>query len=497
MRWDAAVDSSSRAAPALEARDLTFSYQEGEKPVFQGLDFSIARGEAVLLMGGSGCGKSTLAYCLAGLYPEHAGVLTGQVLAEGTPVREMGPAKRAKLLSMIFQNPDSQFCMDRPDHEVLFALENVNAPGDLLARAAELLELVGLTPWAQVPMAALSGGTKQRLALATALATGARILILDEPFANLDASSRADLLQLLCRLRREQGLTLLVVDHRPDWWRGVVTRIERMDETGALAPCSLSPEQLEEHRQELTAQGLFLDDRWLEGRHPTGSPGPAPALRAENLTVFAGKEPLLRGLNFQVPKGSVTALIGPSAAGKTTLLLALAGVGKIQGHLEKEEPVGLVFQDPRFQFLSLTAEEEVMTTLRIASSKQGEEERKKQAEALLEEFGLLQWRKASPYALSQGQQRRLALLSMLAGNQTLLLLDEPTYAQDQRSSQFILELLERRVAAGLTVIMATHDLALARACAHQILLLKEGRLTLVTAEQLPLEEERRTAICGG
>ena len=136
-----------------------------------------------------------------------------------------------------------------------------------------------------------------------------------------------------------------------------------------------------------------------------------------------------------------------------------------------------------------------MTTLR-ATGKGEEAALQREAEALLEEFGLLPWRKASPYALSQGQQRRLALLAMLAGDRPLLLLDEPTYAQDERSTRFILELLERRVAQGLTAVIATHDLALARACANRIYLMEDGALTPMSAEDFArYSAERRALPC--
>ena len=143
--------------------------------------------------------------------------------------------------------------------------------------------------------------------------------------------------------------------------------------------------------------------------------------------------------------------------------------------------------------MTLTVENEVLVTLRAAEPQGEPEALKEKAAALLEEFGLLPWKKNSPYELSQGQQRRLALLSMLAGDRPLLLLDEPTYAQDERSTSFILSLLERRVNQGLTVLMATHDLALAKACANQILLLENGSLTPVEPQVLSARWPEGTA----
>jgi len=442
----------------------------------------------VLLMGASGCGKSTLAYCLSGLYPEYAGELTGEILLEGEPLAEYGPARRAQTASILFQNPDNQFCMDRVDHEVLFALENINYQGDLRARTRELLLQVGLENAASSPIYTLSGGMKQKLALCTALATGAKLLILDEPFANLDPAAGASLSRLLMRMNR-QGLTLLVVDHRLDWWRPFLSRIVLYKDSGNLDENSICPEEFEAKQEEFTSRGLFFGSGWLKGRRPPElTPGQPPMVEAKDLTLLHERKPFLTGLSFCVERGSITALMGSCGSGKTTLLQAVAGVGRHRGSLVTGGRAGLVFQNPRFQFLSTSVEEEVLTTLRAArkraaGKKTDEEALRQEADALLAEFGLLNRKTASPYALSQGQQRRLALLAMLAGDCPLMLLDEPTYAQDERSTQLILDLLERRVAEGLTVIMATHDLELARACANQILLLEDGRLKALSPEE--------------
>ena len=483
------------AEPILACRDLTFRYEGA--PVFEHLSLSVEPGEAVLLMGPSGCGKSSLAYCLSGLYPAYGGELSGEITLEGRPLAGYQIADRAQAVSILFQNPDNQFCMDRVDHEILFALENINYPGDLWGRMEELLALVGLEEAETALIHTLSGGTKQKLALATALATGARVLILDEPFANLDPGACVRLAEQLRQLNR-RGLTLFIVDHRPDYWRPFLTRVLMMNRDGSLEPDCLPPDGLEAHRAAFEARGLFLDDQWLDKRRPLPLPQPeTAAVEGEDVSLVYGRKTVAKGLSFRFPKGGVTALVGRNGSGKTSLLTAIAGAGRYRGTLRVEGPAGLVFQNPRFQFLSLSVEEEVLTTLRAARPKADPEALSARAEELLEEFGLLAWRKHSPYALSQGQQRRLALLAMLAGEQPLLLLDEPTYAQDQQATAFILDLLERRVAAGLTAVVATHDLTLARRCANVVYLLEDGRMERLTPEALDrYAQERGCAPCG-
>ena len=561
----------------LVCQDLTFWYDQKENPVFSHISLSVSQGETVLLMGPSGCGKSTLAYCLAGLYPEYAGHMEGTVSlgqpemmsgaisglepgepaisglepgepagripqdvrggstacfsapcgsAAWIPLASYGPAARARRLSILFQNPDNQFCMDRVDHEVMFALENRNYQGDIRARTRSLLAQVGLLDVEMSPIHTLSGGMKQKLALCTALATEAEMLILDEPFANLDPASCSSLASLLERLNR-QGMTLLVVDHRPGWWRPFLSRVVFMEKEGDLDASGMTAQEFEKGRDAFVSRGLFYDENWLEGIHPpccrtsqVQTPaGSSAMVEAEDLTIFHGKKPFMEHLSFQIPRGRVTALVGACGSGKTTLLHALAGIGRYKGRLQVGGRAGLVFQNPRFQFLAQTVEEEILMTLETGNGGKGRVKpepeagergqikiqakagKKRQttsgadsipetsglsgkADALLEEFGLLPYKKHSPYALSQGQQRRLALLSMLACDCPLMLLDEPTYAQDEQATRFILDLLKRRVAQGLTVVMATHDLALAAAFASRIFLVDQGRIREVEAREL-------------
>ena len=457
----------------LRCENLSFRYDtEDAEPAFTGISLDIRRGEAVLLMGPSGGGKSTLAYCLAGLYPEYAGKMEGEIFLKGRSLSSYGPAERARNVSILFQNPDNQFCMDRVDNEVLFALENINYQGDLRQRARELLRTVGLEDCEHDLIYTLSGGMKQKLALCTALATGAEMLILDEPFANLDPLSCKTLAEELRQLN-EAGMTMLIVDHKPGWWKPFVSRIVFMEKSGDLDKGSILPSEFAEHLEEFRSRGLFTDDSWLSGRTPLPVPeDAAPMVEAEDLALLYGRnEVFIEHISFTLAKGSVTALVGVCGSGKTTLLQTLCGIGKYRGTLRVNGRAGLVFQNPRFQFLRLTVRDEVLESLRMSAPGKKEEELLAEADRLLGEFGLSELAANSPYAISQGQQRRLALLAMLACDCPLMLLDEPTYAQDERSTRFILELLERQVQNGLTVVMATHDLALARAISNRIFLL--------------------------
>ena len=486
---NANVAPTTPDVPAIEARRLAFRYVEGADPVFSDLSLTVRQGEVVLVMGPSGCGKSTLAMCLAGLYPSYAGELEGTVLAGGRDVAQMGPRERSRELSILFQNPDNQFCMDTVEREVLFALENVGFEGDLRARCRELLALVGLEDRATEKIGRLSGGLKQKLALCTALACGARTLVLDEPFANLDPASCAAMSAELRRLNAEMGVTLLVVDHRAEWWLPFASRIVLMREEGSLDAVSFAAGEFAAHADELAAAGLFSGDVWARGYAPAAVDEGAPlAVRARGLSAGYGRGRIatrvLEGVDLAVPRGSVLALVGACGSGKSTLLHAIAGACSVGGELAVEGRVGLVFQNPRLQFLALTVSEEVLVTLRAANPGIAEDELAARVPALLGEFALDGLASRSPYELSQGQQRRLAMLSMLAGDADVLLLDEPTYAQDERSTRLMLDMLMGRVARGLTVVMATHDLVLARAIANEVLLVEGGRVRRLEPAEL-------------
>lgn len=481
---------------ALEARGLGFRYGEGSGAVFSDLSLTVRRGEVVLVMGASGSGKSTLAFCLAGLYPAYAGELEGEVLAAGRPVGKMGPRVRSREVSILLQNPDNQFCMDTVEREVLFALENVAWPGDMRERCRELLALVGLEGREKDRIGQLSGGTKQKLALCTALACGAHTLVLDEPFANLDPASCASVAVELRRLNEQEGMTLVVVDHRAGWWLPFADRVVLMREHGSLDEASFPVAEFAAHEEEMRADGLFVNDEWARDLRPAlVSEDAEKVVRVRDLSVGYGRgrsaSTVLSGVSFEVARGCVVALVGECGSGKSTLLHAIAGACRTSGEIVVEGSVGLVFQNPRLQFLALTVAEEVMVTLRAANPDVAEEELAARVPGLLAEFGLTGLGERSPYEISQGQQRRLAMLAMLAGRADVLLLDEPTYAQDERSTRKMLDVLEQRVAAGLTVVVATHDLVLARAIANQVLLVGSGRVRPLEGEELDAYVEAR------
>ena len=439
---------------AVDIRDVTFRYfPEGKRNILEHVSLKIPEGGITVLTGDSGCGKSTLAALMAGLYPEHGGVLlSGDVELWGHSVFSMKPQERAGYITMLFQNPDLQFCMSTLRKELRFCLENICVPKEEIeGKGLQAAKALGIEALLDRNLDTLSGGEKQKAALSCLLALDSRIFLLDEAFANIDTKTAREIIAKLRQLAND-GKTVIAIDHHTELWRGAADRI-----------ISMTEERVVPQPQKQTC----------------GAKEAVVALR--NVTVRR-ECALIENADAVFPKGSMSVILGESGCGKTTLFQALLKQHPYEGHIEVEgrdltairqkelfRKVGVVFQNPANQFITQNVLQEVQASLCLWK-------RQEDARTLLEDYDLWQYRKYSPYMLSQGQQRRLAVLSVLAGGQEILLLDEPTYGQDAGSTAIIMEQLQRKMTGGLTVICVTHDEVLAGTWAHKIYRLEGRRL---------------------
>ena len=201
---------------ALHMANVRYRYPDAAPPALDGIDLDVAEGELVLLLGESGCGKSTLLRALLGLVPHfHGGELSGRVVSEGLDTREHRPGAIARRVGLVFQDPESQLVMRRVDHEVAFGLENLGCPsGEIAARTEHALLAAGAGHLADRDTGTLSGGEQQRVGIASVLAMGQRVLLLDEPTSQLDPAAAEELLGLVRRLNRDRGITVVVAEHR-------------------------------------------------------------------------------------------------------------------------------------------------------------------------------------------------------------------------------------------------------------------------------------------
>ncbi len=520
---------------ALTADHVSFRYfPQNKRNILDHVNFHLEAGKITVLTGKSGCGKSTLAAVLAGLYPENGGVLEeGQIRLQDRELREMSFPQRACQMSMMFQNPDLQFCMDTLRKEMAFCLENISCPReDMDRRILSAAERLHMAEYLDRDLHTLSGGEKQKAQLACMLLLGSRILILDEPFANIDPEWTERIIAILKERNEKYGATILAVDHDLEPWLSCLDRVVIM-ESGGRIHTEISGDHLKEYQDLFEQEGL----KWpFSEKRPKVEQKPGQAvIRLNHTSIFAGNKSvllrkregqnnLIRDAVCDISGGRMTALLGASGSGKTTLFRTLLRQQAYKGSIifcgrelktirehDLFSRMGIVFQNPSNQFVTNNVLDEIKAGLQEQQKRAGENNRKseerirqetksdkwknspescrqnealeREARRLLAEFHLEKYVKYSPYMLSQGQQRRLAVLAVLAGNQKILLLDEPTYGQDYAMTQEIMGLLQKKVKEeGLTVIFSSHDISVVREWADHILRIENGRLVSVETD---------------
>ncbi|SIS79662.1 ATP-binding cassette domain-containing protein [Alicyclobacillus vulcanalis] len=449
-------------ALALEVHNLTVTYDEAPAPALAGVSFSLAKGECLLLIGPSGCGKSTLAMAIAGILPRSI-----EARVEGE-IRLAPEFQAPGKIGYVFQDPDLQFCMHRVDDELAFGLENLCVSRDEMpARMQSALTSVGLEVGLRERHNRFSGGMKQKLAVASALAMDADLVLFDEPTANLDPDSRRHVYDVIRRLK-EAGKTVVVIEHRYEPFLAIADAVVELAPGGRLKA---------RHRPEDAPRR----PRRYRHRSATVRDGEAPVLEARGLSLRYGHRDVWRDIQVAVRPGEWLAVLGPNGAGKSSLLEVLAGLrrptagqvwyrGKEIRQMSAKARYGRIayaFQNPEYQFLYERVADE------IAGRVLGDEV-PDDVERELEAFGLAGCAQLSPFGISQGQKRRLAMAVMMRQGADVWLVDEPTYGQDEASERAILDRLDALCEAGKAVIAVTHDLELVAAHADRVMVLADG-----------------------
>lgn len=466
---------------SLKTQDLSFRYRD--TPIFSHQNFEVPLGEFSVLSGPSGSGKSTLLKLLAGLYPRYGGTITsGNVYLEGQVAGICMPFERAQRVSMLFQHPARQFSMRTVAQQIDFACANLQVPKEEVAeRRQEVLKRLNLEHLAQHIVTTLSGGEQQCVALACVLAMRSKIILLDEPFANVDVHGRAYILKVLKGLQTQEGTTIFLADHELEGYQGIATKL-----------FSLSGET-----HELTEKPLDMLPEGESGEEHRVTPHPLrPGLFSwSDLSYGAGERTLVKDSRFTLPKGQVGLLSGDNGVGKSTLFKVLSCQHDYTGTLTFEgqdaqnfKPkewamkVGLTFQSSEDQFVTLTMEDEL--SLSAQHSLQPKYWDKKRIASAVEELGLTGLERHVVYRLSGGQQKKLQLLSMLIMGQPTLLADEPFAGLDAASVRVVLNLLCQTVEAlEPAVLVASHQRAqVAEACDYE-LRLEDQHLNLLGEEQ--------------
>lgn len=511
--------------PIISFRNFSFQYRAQKRPTLTDINLEIYPGERVLIAGPSGSGKSTLAGCINGLNPfSNPGECTGTLTVDGVDAPHSSLFELSAHVGTVLQDPDGQFIGLTVGEDIAFALENSCTPQDEMhAITRHAAELVGIENHLGYAPHELSGGQKQRVSLAGVMVDQVKILLFDEPLANLDPATGKQAIELIDEIQKKTDTTVLIIEHRLEdvLWRnvdrivlvndGTILADLRPDEllSGSLlaengireplyvtalryAGVDITPDKHPAH-----VDSLVLDDTdtqklrdWFTARpRPAAQPEREQLLEVKGLSFGYQKgQQTLRDVSFSIGKGEMVSIVGRNGAGKSTLSKLICGfetpdAGEIflngkplaeENIRRRAQHIGYVMQNPNQMISKTMIYEEV--ALGLQRSGLTEEQIREKVEATLRVCGLYPFRNWPISALSFGQKKRVTIASVLVLDPELILLDEPTAGQDFRHYTDIMEFLRGLNARGVTVVMITHDMHLMLEYTRRALVFCDGRL---------------------
>ena len=511
--------------PIISFRNFSFQYRAQKRPTLTDINLEIYPGERVLIAGPSGSGKSTLAGCINGLNPfSNPGACTGTLTVDGVDAPHSSIFELSAQVGTVLQDPDGQFIGLTVGEDIAFALENSCTPQDEMhAITRHAAELVGIENHLGYAPHELSGGQKQRVSLAGVMVDQVKILLFDEPLANLDPATGKQAIELIDEIQKKTDTTVLIIEHRLEdvLWRnvdrivlvngGTILADLRPDEllSGSLlaengireplyvtalryAGVDITPDKHPAH-----VDSLVLDDTdtqklrdWFTARpRPAAQPEREPLLEVKGLSFGYQKgQQTLRDVSFSIGKGEMVSIVGRNGAGKSTLSKLICGfetpdAGEIflngkplaeENIRRRAQHIGYVMQNPNQMISKTMIYDEV--ALGLQRSGLTEEQIREKVEATLRVCGLYPFRNWPISALSFGQKKRVTIASVLVLDPELILLDEPTAGQDFRHYTDIMEFLRGLNARGVTVVMITHDMHLMLEYTRRALVFCDGRL---------------------
>lgn len=511
--------------PIISFRNFSFQYRAQKRPTLTDINLEIYPGERVLIAGPSGSGKSTLAGCINGLNPfSNPGECTGTLTVDGVDAPHSSLFELSAHVGTVLQDPDGQFIGLTVGEDIAFALENSCTPQDEMhAITRHAAELVGIENHLGYAPHELSGGQKQRVSLAGVMVDQVKILLFDEPLANLDPATGKQAIELIDEIQKKTDTTVLIIEHRLEdvLWRnvdrivlvngGTILADLRPDEllSGSLlaengireplyvtalryAGVDITPDKHPAH-----VDSLVLDDTdtqklrdWFTARpRPAAQPEREPLLEVKGLSFGYQKgQQTLRDVSFSIGKGEMVSIVGRNGAGKSTLSKLICGfetpdAGEIflngkplaeENIRRRARHIGYVMQNPNQMISKTMIYDEV--ALGLQRSGLAEEQIREKVEATLRVCGLYPFRNWPISALSFGQKKRVTIASVLVLDPELILLDEPTAGQDFRHYTDIMEFLRGLNARGVTVVMITHDMHLMLEYTRRALVFCDGRL---------------------
>jgi len=490
-------------------KDVSFSYPEQTSQALSNISFGVGQGEFLILCGPSGCGKSTLLRHFKTCLAPH-GVLKGDILFKGESLAKADERMQAQEIGVVLQSPENQVATDKVWHELAFGLESLGYDTPTIRRrVAEVAAYFGIENWFYKNVVELSGGQKQLLSLASVMSMGPKILILDEPTAQLDPIAASDFLALLGKINRELGITIILTEHRLEEAFPFATRAIVM-EKGRIV-CDDVPEKVGQALREMDS-GMFLamptamrvwagietkldcpltvrdGSEFLAARNQEKEIMPLVedknvceyeeiTLRCEELWFRYEKElpDVVKAFSLCLHKGEFYAILGGNGAGKTTTLKVISGLqSAYRGNVYVNGKVGMLPQNPQTLFVKRTVREDLFEALREVRIPR--EEKEQQVARVVALCGLSSFLDRHPYDISGGEQQRTALAKVLLTDPDILFLDEPTKGLDAEFKVVFADIIQKLIAGGVTVLMVSHDVTFCAEYAHRCGLFFDGSI---------------------
>ncbi|MBL7164054.1 MAG: ATP-binding cassette domain-containing protein [Anaerolineales bacterium] len=513
--------------PTVSIKDLKFRYRGEKKLALDGISLDISKGEFLVIMGASEAGKSTLAACFNGLIPHYTrGAIKGDVIIQGTNTADSSVPQLAENVGIVFQDFEAQLFSTNVELEIAFGPENFAVPREEIGRRIEEnLKYVGLEEFRNRPPFTLSGGQKQKLAIASVLAMQPTILVMDEPTTDLDPMSKQGIFDITNQLRQRDDITLIVVEHETEealhadrialikdgklvqvgTIEEILKQVELLEELGVMplgipnffknmghATLPLTPDEGIEtfHKtgwnisEDKYAQ--LLDKEKLATQHDD-----QPIIQCRNLEhTYPNGVKALNGIDLDIYEGEIVAIVGQNGSGKTTLAKHLNGLltptngdvmvngmhTKEQGVFKIGQKVGYVFQNPDHQIFSELVYDEIAFGPQLRQVP--EEEVDQRVKEALEAVGLTGFEQEDPFSLTKSGRQRVAVASVLAVQPDVLILDEPTTGLDYKEQRSMMDMVRRLNDQGSTIIFVTHHMWVVAEYAHKVFVIKDGRILL-------------------
>lgn len=514
------------AQPIISFKDYGFQYTAQASPTLHHINLDIYPGEKVLIAGASGSGKSTIGSCLNGLIPyAYPGESTGKLTIGGKDPKESSIFELSQIVGTVLQDTDGQFIGLTVGEDIAFALENDCVPQDQMKETVhEVAKLVDIEHHLEYAPHELSGGQKQRVSLAGVMVEQVKVLLFDEPLANLDPAAGRVTIELIDEVQKRTGAAVIIIEHRLEdvLWRSV-DRIVLMDEGRIVADMptkdflsgdmllehgireplyltalryagiSITKELEPQHVESLTLSGEQKEKVRSWYRDNAGLTGAKKVrrelLRVENLSFgYTPEVQNLKDVSFSIEEGEMVSIVGKNGAGKSTLAKLICGFEKptsgricLEGRdpsgdtiKERAKTIGYVMQNPNQMISKPMIWDEV--EMALLSGDMNEQERKERVEETLKICGLYPFRKWPVSALSYGQKKRVTIAGILVQRPQIIILDEPTAGQDYHHYTEIMEFLKELNTQGFTIVMITHDMHLMLEYTPRAIVFCEGML---------------------